>query len=222
MSADDPLKAAEAQRFIEGIYNYCDRWCERCAFITRCLHYVQLQQPEFQEMLEETAGQNQKRFEAAFGHYLPQAAEHYGLVVERWFNRNETALHQRLQKAKTGSEILSDQLLPEDVEDAIEVIRWYQFLPTAKLVSVLAVDKTEETARHQPPNDNGQIKVALIGIDRSLLAWGRVQMFWPERAREIMRFAGLLSELRLELELEFPDARDFLRPGFDEASEHVM
>ena len=22
--------------FIPGIYNYCDRWCERCAFTTRC------------------------------------------------------------------------------------------------------------------------------------------------------------------------------------------
>lgn len=222
MNADDPLKAAEAQRFIEGIYNYCDRWCQRCPFTSRCLHYAQVQKSGFQESLEETGEDDRQIFEATSGHYLLEASGQYGLVVERWFNRNETALHQRLQKAKTGSEILSDQLLPEDVEDAIEVIRWYQFLPTAKLVSVLAVDKTEEAARHQPPNDNGQIKVALIGIDRSLLAWGRVQMFWPERAREIMRFAGLLSELRLELELEFPDARDFLRPGFDEASEHVM
>lgn len=24
---------------IEGIYNYCDRWCERCAFTSRCLSY---------------------------------------------------------------------------------------------------------------------------------------------------------------------------------------
>jgi hypothetical protein len=22
--------------FIDGIYNYCDRWCERCAFTARC------------------------------------------------------------------------------------------------------------------------------------------------------------------------------------------
>lgn len=24
------------KRFIDGIYNYCDRWCERCAFTARC------------------------------------------------------------------------------------------------------------------------------------------------------------------------------------------
>jgi hypothetical protein len=26
--------------FISGIYNYCDRWCERCPFTTRCLVYA--------------------------------------------------------------------------------------------------------------------------------------------------------------------------------------
>jgi len=26
--------------FISGIYNYCDRWCERCAFTSRCFLYA--------------------------------------------------------------------------------------------------------------------------------------------------------------------------------------
>ena len=26
--------------FIAGIYNYCDRWCERCAFTARCLVFA--------------------------------------------------------------------------------------------------------------------------------------------------------------------------------------
>src|SRR5437773_11989406 len=26
--------------FISGIYNYCDRWCERCPFTARCLVYA--------------------------------------------------------------------------------------------------------------------------------------------------------------------------------------
>lgn len=269
MNADDLIELAEDPRFIEGIYNYCDRWCERCPFTSRCLNYAQLQMmqdeqgfdptnrdaenarfwqtvensfqiaielmertaaeqgidihsPEFQESLEEADEVNRQQYKTAFNHHLSRAAEHYGLVVERWFNRNEAALQRRLQKAKAGGEIVSDQLLPEDVEDAIEIIRWYQFLPAAKLVSVLAVEKIEQIPDRQQQHDDGRIKVALIGIDRSLLSWGRVQMFWPERAREIMRFAGMLSELRLELELEFPEARDFIRPGFDEASEHAM
>jgi hypothetical protein len=30
-------------RFIEGIYNYCDHWCERCRFQTRCRVYRDMQ-----------------------------------------------------------------------------------------------------------------------------------------------------------------------------------
>src|SRR5438552_12789486 len=30
----------ENPAFISGIYNYCDRWCERCAFTSRCLLYA--------------------------------------------------------------------------------------------------------------------------------------------------------------------------------------
>lgn len=34
------LNKAENPRYIPGIYNYCDRWCERCAFTSRCLTYA--------------------------------------------------------------------------------------------------------------------------------------------------------------------------------------
>jgi hypothetical protein len=27
------------ENFISGIYNYCDRWCERCTFTSRCRNY---------------------------------------------------------------------------------------------------------------------------------------------------------------------------------------
>lgn len=29
----------DRKQFIPGIYNYCDRWCERCAFTGRCRNY---------------------------------------------------------------------------------------------------------------------------------------------------------------------------------------
>jgi hypothetical protein len=36
----DLFRLAEDPRFIPGIYNYCDRWCERCPFTARCLLYA--------------------------------------------------------------------------------------------------------------------------------------------------------------------------------------
>jgi len=32
-------KNGEDSRYIPGIYNYCDRWCERCSFTSCCLNF---------------------------------------------------------------------------------------------------------------------------------------------------------------------------------------
>jgi hypothetical protein len=37
--ADTLDQLAGDPNLISGIYNYCDRWCERCAFTARCLSY---------------------------------------------------------------------------------------------------------------------------------------------------------------------------------------
>ncbi len=39
-------KLAGDPRFISGIHNYCDRWCERCPLTHRCLNYL-LSEEEF-------------------------------------------------------------------------------------------------------------------------------------------------------------------------------
>src|SRR5262245_58416083 len=40
MRSKDFLDLAKDPNFISGIYNYCDRWCERCAFTSRCFLYA--------------------------------------------------------------------------------------------------------------------------------------------------------------------------------------
>ena len=40
MDKDKLKELAEDERFISGIYNYCDRWCERCPQTSRCLNYA--------------------------------------------------------------------------------------------------------------------------------------------------------------------------------------
>jgi hypothetical protein len=37
---------ARDPRFIPGIYNYCDAWCERCAFTYHCMNYALAQEEE--------------------------------------------------------------------------------------------------------------------------------------------------------------------------------
>lgn len=54
----------EKKKYIPGIYNYCDRWCERCGFTSQCLLYsneskiatfeiLNNRRPDSEEMMEE-------------------------------------------------------------------------------------------------------------------------------------------------------------------------
>ena len=38
MNKEKLFKLAKDPKYISGIYNYCDRWCERCPFTSRCLN----------------------------------------------------------------------------------------------------------------------------------------------------------------------------------------
>lgn len=40
MDKEKLKKLAQDLKLIPGIYNYCDRWCERCPFTSRCLNYA--------------------------------------------------------------------------------------------------------------------------------------------------------------------------------------
>jgi hypothetical protein len=54
MDIEDIKKLAQNPDFISGIYNYCDRWCERCLFTQQCMNFdmseEQFSDPETQDM----------------------------------------------------------------------------------------------------------------------------------------------------------------------------
>jgi len=52
-------KITSNKNFIPGIYNYCDRWCEKCAFTSRCSNYA-----VSQEIFDKVGNDNEKIFEA--------------------------------------------------------------------------------------------------------------------------------------------------------------
>lgn len=67
-----------------------------------------------------------------------------------------------------------------------------------------------------PKDSDGSAKVALIGIDRSIAAWRLMQLSLPERQISIVPLILQLERLRQRIESAFPEAREFVRPGFDE------
>lgn len=66
-----------------------------------------------------------------------------------------------------------------------------------------------------PRDSDGSAKVALIAIDRSIAAWGVMRKHFPERENNMLDILVHLDRLRKGVEKTFPNARAFIRPGFD-------
>jgi hypothetical protein len=229
---------------ISGIYNYCDRWCERCPLTSRCLVYATEQEDdnsfpgndlrneafwqklsvvfqETREMIvewakeagvdlngskhEDESRQHRKR-QLVDNHPLTKAGKKYANAASDWFRE----LDQMLEVPENF----------EQLEDAREVVQWYQYQIAVKTMRALSGRKEEleedPEINEFPKDSDGSAKVALIGIDRSIAAWRLMQLSLPERTASIVPLILQLERLRNRLEKAFPEARDFVRPGFDE------
>lgn len=251
-------------QYIDGIYNYCDRWCERCAFTERCRVYdterevvpdEESRDPsnaafwealagmlaKTKEMLREAAAEQgididtldleaeaarqRRRHRSVRSNGLARDSERYALRVQSWFKEHEPLIEECEQSL--NARLLMD--LPDDnpqgeavaLNDAAEVIRWYQLQISVKLQRALhqAVDEEDEPdddwrAAEEHDRD-GSAKVALVGIDRSLAAWTVLRQSLADEADSILDHLLRLARLREAVERAFPNARDFVRPGFD-------
>ena len=111
----------------------------------------------------------------------------------------------------------------EDViglEESVKVIRWYQNQIYVKLKRAIKSQQRENstTSNDYPDDSEGSAKVALIGIDRSIGAWGEMRNHFLDQEGRILNFVKYLDRLRRRIENEFLKARSFIRPGFDETN----
>jgi len=253
--SDDP-------NLISGVYNYCDRWCERCPLSSRCLVYATEQEDELdsperrdltneafwqklgdifteaKEMIAQWAKQSgidlaeindddsvadeKRRRRRVDNHPLARAGKKYANDVTNWFREFDQLIELSDTKA-TESEVEAEELLQE----AREVIYWYQYQIAVKTMRALSGKADENSWPDRDDNDiflkdsDGSAKVALIGIDRSIAAWRLMQLAKADRAESIVPLILQLQKLCQRLEKAFPDARSFIRPGFDENQGHV-
>lgn len=52
IEVDELLKMAKSKKFKPGIYNFCDRWCERCEDTEKCFLYGQEMQKTVRNVIE--------------------------------------------------------------------------------------------------------------------------------------------------------------------------
>jgi hypothetical protein len=94
------------EKFIPGIYNYCDRWCERCTFASRCRTFESAGKLSSEEldMNNQVFWDNlSKNFQDTIG-LLRQAAEKYGFDPDKPMRvEEETAYKQHKTFLRTAT-----------------------------------------------------------------------------------------------------------------------
>jgi len=218
---------------ISGIYNYCDRWCERCPLTSRCLVYATEQE-------DNDSPQNRDLRNEAFWRKLTAIFQETRELIVAWATaagvelngtsddddsrpKRKRQLVDNHPLTKAGKKYANaatdwfrefDQTVEvSDSEDAREVIQWYQYQIAVK--TMRALSGRNEELDEDPKDSDGSAKVALIGIDRSIAAWRMMQLSLPDRVESIVPLMLQLERLRQRVEKSFPQARYFIRPGFD-------
>jgi hypothetical protein len=255
-------------KYIPGIYNYCDRWCERCPFSSRCRNYEQANElnpgqnditnkvfwdkvsQNFREaarviqetvqsrgidltsisneqVLEYTRKREMTR-DTARSHPISTASLQYIAKARQLFERRD------IMKEK-ADEMLNDFQLGISDEDEVtvqvgsikesqEIITRYLHFIHVKFMRAL-MGKLEyddpiaigwKETQGFPNDSDGSAKIALIAIDQSIQAWTTMLHVVPAAEDEILYLLALLQRTRRMGEHEFPAARKFIRPGFDE------
>lgn len=239
-------KFAADKRFIAGIYNYCDRWCERCPQTLRCLNFSLLEEefsdPETKDIRNEKFWRKLSEILGETLELLKEAGKKWGIELETMdsvndterLRANEAAVENHLicRAAKSYSKMVEDwfrekeglffetaTVVNEGVnpEEAFDVIRWYQHFIAAKVMRAIRgkLEEDEEERDEFPSDSDGSAKIALIALDRSIGAWAVIAHSYHLYAERVFEMISYLDRLRQAAEETFPNARSFIRPGFD-------
>jgi hypothetical protein len=260
MNTDEFLSFMDNPNFIPGIYNYCDRWCERCHRTARCslfamepkdggddadnakfLEHIKNAFAITRDLIMRYAAENNISLESTpeseraweREERLRKAVEKTPLSLlglqyiqmgrawldncDPFFKAKESELIQAEALNLPHREPIQESL---DIKDAYEIVCFYLHqiyikslrAQTGKRDDVLL----DDDGKSFPKDSDGSAKVALIGIDRSIAAWGILLANFPDQEDAILPLLTILERLRRMVEKAFPDARSFYREGLDD------
>ncbi len=234
------LNNSEISALIDGIYNYCDRWCEQCSQ-TQCCSVYHLESESknnttkgekdlnriaeifalTMDLLDELADEEEinifeiedLEFEEHKLGKIEMLANSYGTEIYQWMDKNS----ELFQKQILIFEDINIQSA-DNIRQAINAIDYYSLLIGAKIyrafVKDVFIDELHEIPEFQ--NDQyGSAKVAIISIDNSIEALGVILGSFQECEEDILNLLAKLQKIRRKLYKEFPNVMCFIRPGFD-------
>lgn len=220
---------------IEFISEYCDRWCERCAFTNQCSAYaVQAALGmcgDLKEAIQLAVGEPMKAGASAgarravaleFVEPTPEERLELEATVQAYTREikeapvTKTAMSiaiaaHRWLHAHPGLHESADSVIRE----AAQVAAWDNAFIGGKLARAIHGREQPDCDDDPIQNDwNGSAKLALLSLERSEAAWQTMSEALGDSAAAVI--ASRLAALRTEVEELFPFARLFKRPGFDE------
>ena len=264
MKLNEFKSALDNPNLIPGIYNYCDRWCERCSMTARCSVYQttpQLDPDDFaneedffkevfkgvsdsfqltMELLQESAEERgidldaidvdddwkekrERSKEEAQSSPMSILAMEYLDLGKKWLDTSEDALKTLQENLQSAALMGLADRNPEQealaLKDALEVIPYYLHQIYVKLMRAQEGREEDDAWFEEndfPKDSDGSAKVALIGIDSSIVAWGTMLQHLPQQEDQILPILSRLEHLRKLVETSFPAARSFKRPGLDD------
>ena len=265
MKLNEFKSALDNPNLIPGIYNYCDRWCERCSMTARCSVFQttpQLDPDDFaneedffkevfkgvsdsfqltMELLQESAEERgidldaidvdddwkekrERSKEEAQSSPMSILAMEYLDLGKKWLDTSEDALKTLQENLQSAALMGLADRNPEQealaLKDALEVIPYYLHQIYVKLMRAQEGREEDDAWFEEndfPKDSDGSAKVALIGIDSSIVAWSTLLQHLPQQEDDILPILSRLEHLRKLVETSFPAARGFKRPGLDPA-----
>ncbi len=242
-SAGEMATERHEDGFIPSIHNYCDRWCERCAFSSRCRAYaieMTIAVDGFEgELAAATADLTTDPGEARPGFdFLAEDDEAVSEAdVEREMLRHDAAwlvadTHPLMETVKTLTK-LAEPLIEEAsrraesggteaeaFRDPLEVLCRYRYLVQAKVHRALLGREEDpildEAGQPMPSDADGSAKIAHITCAAARDAARRLDALDPGLAPLAAPYTQTADRVLGLIDQSFPSHRSFRRPGFDD------
>ena len=245
------------ENFIPGIYNYCDRWCEKCPFSSQCRnfqsqpvegeHSQDFEAEYFLDSLQESlhdavqlleqaaeergldwneiqeAAENFEEVEPEFTSSqlnLKENSNQYYQKASLWLDSNEHLISTKEDEIQRKSDLGIDvEKEVNELNHALNSIYHYIYFIHTKIGRAIEGLHDDWMIEENPiqHDANGTAKIILITIVNSIAAWEVVHQQLPDAEDDVLDILVLLSKLKRGIKKEFPQAENFVRPGFDEA-----
>lgn len=243
------------ENFISGIYNHCDRWCERCIFNDKCRLYfnekkqfnaledkedfLKIVSQNFEKtlnMLKEIADEKgidldnleddgsfeieEQKSEAARKHPLSKKAYDYSDKVMKWFKSNShlnVFKNKYLKNIDLGIELDESDKAIRMIDEASNIIQWYQFQIHVKLASAINSYPHDPEFENEMENmHHSSAKIALIGVENSIKAWHSMMQYTENEEDFIIDTVLMLQNIKAQIHKKFPLLQKYKRPFFND------